>query len=91
MVTFEESESIRADERARILYWLQRRVRIMDHVRGVDESLQQALDITGWLAETVEELNAGTEHVTHNYELHVPANDVEPRAVVRNIWRIEWQ
>lgn len=101
-MTPEEEALIRADERGRILYLAQRHVRIMFHVAeqpGFKEdetdserfAQQGALDLVGWLADQVCDINEARHHEHEHYEHVVPASRTEPRLVERNTWKIKWQ
>lgn len=93
----DEIEKIRADERARVIYYLQRRFRIIVKVReeyypaathGL-QGEQEILDMIGWLAD---ELNPeGFPLPEGHYDFVVPPNNETPRAIERNVWKIKWQ
>ena len=100
-MTPEEEALVRADERGRILYLAQRHVRIMFHVAEMprfkeketdsERSAQQgALDLVGWLANQVHDINKARHHEHEHYEHIVPASRTEPRPV-EPFWKIEWQ
>lgn len=100
VLTPEEVDRIRADERARILYLLQRRWRIMVHVRETQYpddnsdrrqfSEQGSLDLIGWLASEIQMIEEA-DWAKRGYDLVAPPNDEEPRALERNIWKVEWR
>lgn len=94
---------IRADERARLAYMLQRRVRIQNHVRETvfpdstehERSQEQgAFDLCGWFVDFVQQVNEYPDLMDAQvYKLAAPPWDgfLQPRKIERSIWKIEWR
>lgn len=96
-MTSEEEEIIRADERARVVYILQRRFRIMYEIgqegrpgeRDLIEN-QARIDLIGWLVEQFDP-NEGWGWNRTVYDHVAPPNNQTPRVIEPNTWKITWR